>query len=379
MNNQNKPKIGSALRTSSLRNMQSGSGRTYASPYKGHGASACTTLSPGVIPHPRQKKKTPPGQRLIHYCAIAGIIVLLQGGSFFGHIQPAPGQQSTVTIVEPIAPATEQFDTEDQVKNLAISKPLRVGVFAIEPKTGRYVDIASKEAFASASIIKLPILVSLLQAIDLQALKPSQQLTIKKELVTGGSGFLQWRPIGTKVSLQEATKLMIVYSDNTATNMIIDVLGGKEKLNADFKNWGLKQTKICNWLADLPGTNKTSPYDLVCLLSRIDRGELVSKTSRAWMYDLMAHARVQTLLKPGLGPGARLAHKTGDIGSMVGDCGIVTTSDGNKYFVAMQVERPHNDLRANEFIRNASKLVYERLANTSRVSNLPDTKAAPKS
>ncbi len=352
MNSPDKPKIGSAIRSQPLRRMQAGR------PMR-----------------PKAKKKTPPGQRLIHYCGLAGIIVLLQGWSFVGHMQPAPGQQTSVRIVEPVTPAAEQLDIEEQLRSLALSKPLRIGVFAIEPKSGRYVNIEGKGQFASASIIKLPILVSLLQAIDMRALKPSQMLTIKRELVTNGSGFLQFRPAGTKISLQEATKLMIVYSDNTATNMIIDILGGKEKLNDDFKNWGLKQTKINNWLIDIEGTNKTSPYDLVYLLSRVDRGELISTASRQWMYDLMAHAHVRTLLLPGLGPGARLAHKTGDIGKMVGDTGIVTTSDGNKYFVAMQVERPHNDLRANEFIRNASRLVYERLANTSNLSNLPvDTK-----
>jgi beta-lactamase class A len=212
-------------------------------------------------------------------------------------------------------------------------------------------------------------MVSLAQAIDLRALKPTQMLTIKKELVTSGSGILQWRPVGTKISLKDTARLMIVNSDNVATNMIIDALGGKEKINEDFTNWGLKQTKINNWLVDLEGTNKTSPYDLVYLLSRVDRGELISEESRKWMYDLMYHAHVRTLLIPGLGPGARLAHKTGDIGKMVGDTGIVTASDGTKYYVAMQVERPHNDLRANEYIRNASKLVYGRFANTSNLSD----------
>ena len=315
--------------------------------------------------------KLPPGQRLIRYFSITTVIILLQGWSFFGgQLQPAPGQSASVSISEPLSPAAQQKDIENQLKTLVSSKPLRIGIYAIDPKTGRYVDVDSKGQFSAASIIKLPILVSLLQAIDMQALKASQMLTMRKDLVASGSGLLQWRPVGTKVSLQETVRLMIVFSDNTATNMIIDALGGKEKINQDFKNWGLKRTKLNNWLADLEGTNKTSPYDLVYLLSRIDRGELISKTSRDWMYDLMGHARVLTLLKPGLGVGARLAHKTGDIGGMVGDTGIVTTIDGEKYFVAMLVERPHNDLRANAFIRSASRLVYERFANSSELTRL---------
>jgi beta-lactamase class A len=193
-------------------------------------------------------------------------------------------------------------------------------------------------------------------------------LTIKPELLTGGSGHLQWQPIGTKVPFLEVLRLMIIFSDNTATNMVIEALGGKEPLNKDFKDWGLKQTCINNYLGDFIGTNKTSPHDLVYLMARIDRGELITSPWRAWMLDTMKKARVRTLLWPGLGPGAQLAHKTGDIGSMVGDSGIVTTLDGKKYYVAVLVERPHNDLRANLLIREASKLLYGRLADYSEMS-----------
>ncbi len=141
-------------------------------------------------------------------------------------------------------------------------------------------------------------------------------------------------------------------------------------MNKDFKTWGLAQTKINNFLGDFTGTNKTSPYDLVYLLGRVDRGELISKESREWMLGVLKKTRVRTLLLPGLGPGAQLAHKTGDIGIMVGDAGIVTTSDGKKYYVAMQVERPHNDLRANALIKDASKLLYGRLANYSEIAEI---------
>jgi beta-lactamase class A len=147
-------------------------------------------------------------------------------------------------------------------------------------------------------------------------------------------------------------------------------VGGMEKLNQDFANWGLKQTKLNNWLIDIEGTNKTSPYDLVYLLGRIDRGELISKESKQWMMELLGKARVRTLIWPGLGPGAKLAHKSGDIGSMIGDAGIVTASDGTKYYMVMQVERGHNDMKANELIRNSSKLVYERFTNISDIASV---------
>ena len=307
----------------------------------------------------------PPGQRLIRCFSLASAVLLLQGWSTFNgqnQLKILP-QMPVVNIAAPFFLNTEQKDLETQLKNLTVDKPLRLGVFAVDPQTGNYADIDGKGQFCAASIIKLPILVSALKAIDNHQISANKILTMRSDLITGGSGHLQWQAVGTKVSIMETLRLMIVFSDNTATNMIIDALGGKEALNKDFKDWGLTQTKINNFLGDFTGTNKTSPYDLVYLLGRIDRGELISKGSREWMLNTLKKTRVRTLLIPGLGPGAQLSHKTGDIGSMVGDAGIVTTSDGKKYYVAVQVERPHNDLRANLLIRDASKLLYGCLAN----------------
>jgi beta-lactamase class A len=144
--------------------------------------------------------------------------------------------------------------------------------------------------------------------------------------------------------------------------MVIDVLGGKEKLDAEFTSWGLQRTRINNMLGDFKGTNKTSPYDMVYLMARIERGELLSPASRKWMYEVMSRTRIRTLLNPGLAPGAKIAHKTGDIGMMVGDAGIVTTPEGRRYIVSVQVERPHNDRRANLLIRALSKMIYKCLS-----------------
>jgi beta-lactamase class A len=238
---------------------------------------------------------------------------------------------------------------------------LRTGIFVFDPRGSRYVDVAGHESFAAASMIKLPILVALLAALDRGSVQFSEQLTIRPDLVTGGSGSLQWRPLNSQIRLAEAAELMMVVSDNTATNLIIDRLGGKEKLNAEFISWGLNQTVINNMLGDFEGTNKTSPFDLVYLLARIDRGELVSGKHRDWLLEVMRHTRIRTLLNPGLGAGAKIAHKTGDIGTMVGDVGIVYAPNGSRYIVSIQVERRFNDRRANALIRNLSKSIYNGL------------------
>lgn len=310
-----------------------------------------------------RNRRLPPGQRLIHYCLVAGLIVILQASSLPAEWMPGQRAVSTPSVsMEPPFQLSERLiPLEEQLKSESAKPKLRAGLFMVEPATGRYSDLNGRESYAAASMIKVPILVSLLISMDKGAVKAEQKLTVRTELVAGGSGYLQWRPPGSQVSVAEAAELMITQSDNTATNLIIDALGGMDALNRDFRSWGFNQTVINNLLPDFAGTNKTSPYELVYLLSEIDRGNLISEASRLFMFKAMEKTKTKTLLPPGLGVGARIVHKTGDIGALVGDCGIVTTPGGLRYVVAVQVERPHNDRRANELIRKLSRQIYATL------------------
>jgi beta-lactamase class A len=317
-----------------------------------------------AAPNFPKKRRLPPGQRLIRYFQLAAVVTLIQG-QFLPiekmsqqFCKQAFAKDNTAFIAPPFDLSNRQEVLESRLKDIIAPTGLRTGVFAVESGTGKYSDLNAKEQFAAASIIKLPVLVSLLAAIDSGELTMNKRLVITRELIAGGSGHLQWRRPGTKVTVSEAAQLMIIVSDNTATNLLIDALGGKAKLNDEFSSWGLSETKINNYLGDFGGTNKTSPYDLVYLLARVSRGDLLSPTSRDWMFKVMEKTRIRTLLPQGLGPGAKIAHKTGDIAGMVGDAGVVTAPSGERYFVAVQVERPRNDRRANLLIRSISKEIY---------------------
>ncbi|HEY9784370.1 MAG TPA: serine hydrolase, partial [Candidatus Obscuribacterales bacterium] len=309
-------------------------------------------------------KHLPPGQRLLLYMVLPALSGVVTSSSV-----PAGKSDATgvirVSNVEPFSLAYRMDVLEDELRKASDKKRLRAGVFAVEPKSGRYVELDARAPYSAASIIKVPVFVSLLVALDRGELKPTDLLTIRQDLITGGSGYLQWRPVDSKLSVKDTAELMIVISDNTATNMLIDALGGREKLNNQFKSWGLKHTRLNNMLADLEGTNTTSPFELAYLMGRIDNGELISDQSREWMYNVMKRTRTRTLLPQGIGPGAKIFHKTGDIGRMVGDAGIVEAPNGHRFIVAVQVERPHNDRRANEMIRSLSKLIYKSFCQDS--------------
>lgn len=254
----------------------------------------------------------------------------------------------------------ETIPLKTTVQQLAAKKAnLMPGIFLTELDSGSYLDLNGSLTFSAASMIKFPILVAFFQDVDAGKVSLDEILTLKQQLIGGGSGDIQYRRLGTKFTALETIEKMITISDNTATNMVIDRLGGAAVLNQRFQNWGLMATQIRNPLPDLTGTNTTSPKDLANLMAFVDQGDLVSTRSRDRLLDIMQRTKTNTLLTPGLGKGATIAHKTGDIGSLVGDVGLVDMPNGKRYIAVAMVKRPHNDSRAQELIRAISRAAYQ--------------------
>jgi len=249
------------------------------------------------------------------------------------------------------------------------------GVFFVEPNTGAYVELNGTSTFASASMIKFPVLVAFFQDVDAGKIRLDEMLTLNQQMIGGGSGDMQYQHLGTKFTALETATKMITISDNTATNMLIARLGGAAALNQRFQSWGLTATEIRNSLPDLLGTNTTSPRDLANLMALVNQGDLISLRARDRLLDIMRHTTIDTLLPRGLGQGTKIAHKTGDIGSLVGDVGLVDTPSGKRYIAVAMVKRPHNDSRAQELIRQISRATYQvfnqPVASKSTPTNIP--------
>lgn len=241
---------------------------------------------------------------------------------------------------------------------IARNRFLTPGIFFMDLETGDYLNINGSQPFSAASTIKYPILIALFQGIDTGRIKLNETLVMQRKHVTGGSGDMQYRRVGTKISLLETVTKMMTISDNTATNIIIDRLGGKANLNQRFRTWGLQSTVINNMLGDFKGTNKTSAKDLVRLSALITNNQLISNTSRSQVLGIMIRCHNRSLLPSGLGYGASIAHKTGTLRFVLGDAGIIETPSGKRYLAGIFVRRPNNDERATAFIRQVSQMVY---------------------
>ncbi|MEP1058067.1 MULTISPECIES: serine hydrolase [Cyanophyceae] len=246
------------------------------------------------------------------------------------------------------------------LQTLALQHPkLTPGMFLFDLDTNAYMDLNGGASFAAASTIKVPILVAFFQDIDEGKIRLDERLTMQKELVAGGSGELQGLPVGTQLTALETATKMITISDNTATNMIIARLGGIAALNQRFQSWGLVSTTLNNLLPDLSGTNMTSPKELAFLMTRISQGELVSMRSRDRVLDIMQRTVNRSQLPQGLGKGATIAHKTGDIGGLIGDVGLIDMPNGKRYSLTVLVKRSFNDDSAYDLVANTSRAVYQ--------------------
>ncbi|HEY9825554.1 MAG TPA: serine hydrolase, partial [Stenomitos sp.] len=282
--------------------------------------------------------------------------------------------RSTVATAPVLVPSKELKEAKAQVQALAAAQSgLLPGMFFYNPDNGAYLDINGDKSFSAASTIKLPIFIAFFQDVDAGKIRLDEQLTMRKDLIASESGDMQYQSPGTKFSALETADKMITISDNTATNMIIDRLGGAAQLNQRFKLWGLTQTVLRNPLPDLQGTNTISPKDLSTLMLKISQGELLTPHSRDRALDILRHTITNTLLPPGLGEGATIAHKTGDIGSIVGDAGLIDMPNGQRYVATVMVQRPHNDSRAQELIRQISKVTYQALSQRPSTSPASST------
>ncbi len=248
------------------------------------------------------------------------------------------------------------------------------GVFVMDLDTNAYVDLNGAASFSSASTIKVPILIAFFQDVDEGKIRLDEQLVLRKELIGGGSGDMQYDAPGTKYTALDVATRMITISDNTATNLLIARLGGIRSLNQRFKSWGLNATVLNNLLPDLEGTNTTTPKELALLLGRISQGELVTMRSRDRLLDIMRRTENHSQLRQGLGNGAIIAHKTGDIGSLIGDTGLVDLPNGKRYVITVMVKRAHNDDRAYDYVGQLSRLAY---LYFSRSTGNPKVTASP--
>lgn len=272
-------------------------------------------------------------------------------------IQKAHSEVTTMYHTSEIAPLKQQLN------GLMAQYPsIKPSIYVWEYEQGQYIDIKADELYPAASIIKLPVLVRMFKSIEAGQFKLNDEMKMIEQYRSSGSGNLQYSQAGNRYSMDYLAKIMIQDSDNTSTNMIMSKMGGMDDVNMGLRDWGISKTYVRTWLPDLGGTNKTTAHDIAKILYNLDNPGFLNINSRESIIDYMSHVKNDRLIQAGLGEGALFIHKTGDIGTMLGDAGIVYAPNGKKYIVVILAMRPHNSYQGKEFIVKASEMIYKAIA-----------------
>ncbi len=237
-------------------------------------------------------------------------------------------------------------------------------IYVWDYNDNNYVDINADEIFSAASIIKLPVLVALFKNIENGQTSIYDEMVLTDLFRAEGSGALQYKAENSKYSIDNLARVMITNSDNSATNMLMTKIGGMPAVNRQIKDWGLARTHVNNWLPDMEGTNYITARDMGRLLYNIENPKFLSVSSREKIISYMSHVKNDRLIPAGLGAGADFMHKTGDIGKMLGDAGIVHAPNGQRYIVVILANRPYNSVKGKEFIVEASDMIYKYLVKS---------------
>jgi beta-lactamase class A len=315
-------------------------------------------------------KKAIPSQPVPLYVYVSRCSIVLFGAAAIGGtvlsiIKPPATQISAASKAVPL-PAKPVVKPE----NLALKQSVQtvidrypgfqphVGIVDVK---GGVVDVAGAAVVPAASTIKIPLLIALFQQIDRGEIKLDEQLTLQKSMLAAGSGSLSKSPEGSKFSVQEVATKMITISDNTAANLLIDRLGGKDKLNLQFQSWGLLHTNLRSPLPDFEGTNVTSAQELVKLLGGLKSEQgILSVSSRQAVLEILRQTKRNTMLPAGIDDNqAKIAHKTGEISSLVADAGLVELANGQSYLLVAMVQRPSDNQRAEVLIKQLSQAVFK--------------------
>lgn len=237
-----------------------------------------------------------------------------------------------------------------------------VAVDFYDETNGHGFSFAGTRAVPSASTIKVLILAELLRQVEQGLLSLEQRVTIRKEDYTGGDGILKELEPGHIFTLKELATLMIIVSDNLATNRIIGLVG-MENVNALGKELGLQAARLGRRMMDSDALargmdNWISAGDMGKLLRKIYEGTLVSQRASKLMLDILKRQQQGERLQRYLPETVPLAHKCGDLDGVENDGGIFLLPDHPYILVVLTSHMPDNR-SGRETIGRISRWVWE--------------------
>ena len=215
----------------------------------------------------------------------------------------------------------------------------------------------------SASMIKLLILAELMKKIFENKFSLSDTVMMANFMKIGGDGVLKELNTGHHFTLKELATLMIIVSDNQATNILIDFLG-MENINQLGKELDLKETFLGRKMMDAEARKKgydnyTCADDISLLLKLIYQEKLINKEASQLMLDILLRQQQGERLQRYLPSDIKIAHKCGDLDNLENDGGIIWL--GDKAYILVVLTSGMPNLQCKQTIGKISKFVYDKM------------------
>lgn len=273
-------------------------------------------------------------------------------------------QQLLFLLLFPISVWGQQNETISHYLN-GINEELVVSLLVQEATGEVLFSLNSEKSTPSASIIKIPILMEFFRQIDAGTLHLDQIYALEAKDKVGGSGELQFHEDNSTHTLEFLAREMIRISDNTATNVLIGLVGMKN-VNLLMEEFGLKTTRLNRYMMDFEAIeegkqNFTSPAEINKMLSMILSGVELSTSSRQSMLNMLLACADKSTIPNLLPEGTRVAHKSGTLSYVRGDAGIILSQ--KPIILSIFVENFGTLEQADEIIANLARLAFNTFAN----------------
>ena len=266
-----------------------------------------------------------------------------------------------------------------RIQAMAAQHQGKVAVFATNLKTGDMLAINPEQPVPTASVIKLPILVEAMRQVKTGQHRLDEKIALDKDNVVQGSGVLQFFDLPVTVTLKDALTFMIIESDNTATNVVIDQVGIKN-VNDNITRMGLKDTYLYKKVykpatGPMPadqkkfGLGKTTPREMAKIMESIVNCDLHDqKLCDAMLYmlrnqqyrNMVPHFIETSDTSEGL---SLIGNKTGSLDAVRNDVAVIYSKNGPIVISAFTYDNQdqswNNDNAAELLIAHIAKTIVE--------------------
>ncbi len=308
--------------------------------------------------------------RLFRSVAIRRVIALLSCSLAWPmHESAAQRPNVALTAIDARAQLTNKF--RERLQEIARATDGVVGIGVIDLKSGERFGVNDTLAFPQGSAIKIPLLIELFRQAETGALSLDERLTVRAVDQVGGTGVAQWfGDAKSELSLRDLAVLMIVLSDNTATNLLIDKVG-MASVNSTMSSLGVSAIRLQRRMitpreSAVGNENLATPAQAADLMRRVHACEL--PMSKARCEDVR---RILEIPKNGEFPSSvpstvRVAWKPGSVEGVETSWGLFALP-GNPYVVTVMVTYS-DGAPAARAIRQVADATYEYMRRVARAS-----------